>query len=711
VDDLKIVDFSRARHRLFHLLLGILSLLLLTSCGCKQARDDLLQGQFFAEILKREDLRWIGEDSFFENALLGNSYPEVHRWSAVALGRIASPRALPLLYRALHTGDAPVRAASAFAIGAIEDRRILEERCIQTDPAATAELSRLLLDPSLSVQMRAVEALGKIGSHAEALEIVRGLERFPYGGAPADRAFLDFAITALERLKDPVAAPVLERLADASDPEIQWRALDALIRLESRNSCPLFIRNLGNPNPAVRAIAAQGLGFAGDPSQAGRLLPLLCRHREQALSVRLSVLQALGELKNPAAIPAIRAAIAAEPIDSAHPDQQNLAIQAASTLGLIGTAQADAALVTLLEIPGPVADHAVIALAKILRGNPERFFGLVDSSRFANPSALPAWIQAMAELGGPDAAEELNRILLQAAGSPAASETEAEILTALARTETPGVQEILAPFLSSHDIALLRAAVTSYKPGARAKAPWAPIAQAFTLSSSSGDVAARLEILSHLSPWIRAPKVQQMLQSGLKDPERQVRLACAALLRRAGVAGVAADPGPSTGILTEAFRWALAASRNNSTVARLETTRGPIEVELFREDAPVTVAYFVLMARGGAYDGLKLEQALPLRRVEGKGLQTLAGFGRPIKSEIGMRPFERGSVGMAESGGYSEPGRFFIALGPQPYLDGIDRCFGRVLSGMQVAERIAPGDRIERVLIKEYPRLLDRHQY
>ena len=65
---------------------------------------------------------------------------------------------------------------------------------------------------------------------------------------------------------------------------------------------------------------------------------------------------------------------------------------------------------------------------------------------------------------------------------------------------------------------------------------------------------------------------------------------------------------------------------------------------------------------------------------------------------------------MALSGSDSYTGSFFISLAPQPYLDGIQTCFGRVVSGMQAAERLAPGDRIERVSIKETIGVFDYHR-
>jgi cyclophilin family peptidyl-prolyl cis-trans isomerase len=62
------------------------------------------------------------------------------------------------------------------------------------------------------------------------------------------------------------------------------------------------------------------------------------------------------------------------------------------------------------------------------------------------------------------------------------------------------------------------------------------------------------------------------------------------------------------------------------------------------------------------------------------------GPGYTIRCEINMRPFERGSLGMALSGKDTGGSQFFITLSPQPHLDGGYTCFGHVISGMPAVE-------------------------
>jgi cyclophilin family peptidyl-prolyl cis-trans isomerase len=77
------------------------------------------------------------------------------------------------------------------------------------------------------------------------------------------------------------------------------------------------------------------------------------------------------------------------------------------------------------------------------------------------------------------------------------------------------------------------------------------------------------------------------------------------------------------------------------------------------------------------------------------------GPGYQIRDEINLRKYETGTVGMALSGKDTGGSQFFITHSPQPHLDGGYTVFGRVLEGMDVVNRIARGDRMERVEIIE----------
>jgi len=135
--------------------------------------------------------------------------------------------------------------------------------------------------------------------------------------------------------------------------------------------------------------------------------------------------------------------------------------------------------------------------------------------------------------------------------------------------------------------------------------------------------------------------------------------------------------------------------------AILYTSRGRIELHLDVIETPLTTASFVGLARRGFYDGLSFHRVVPGfvaqagdPRGDGNG-----GPGYTLRCEIGQTPYGRGVVGMALSGKDTGGSQFFIALQPAPQLDGGYTAFGRVASGMDVADQLRPGDVIERVEI------------
>jgi cyclophilin family peptidyl-prolyl cis-trans isomerase/HEAT repeat protein len=710
---------------LSRLLLFSMLVLPLGSSGCGRHQlnaDEIQRNLLFSEILKRADRRTVGEDGFFPRHLTPNEDPEVQEWCVLALARIGTPGSLPWLYEELHSPLARLRAAAAFALGVIEDRRNIAEAPKPFEPRARAELTALLADSSADVQMRAIEALGKIGGETDAVIIAEHVRHFLYRNDPAERAWLDLAIMALCRLREDAAIPVLEGLAQNTDPEIQWRALNALTRLQAKgNSRALFLRLLDSPSPDVQAYAARGLGHWNDPQVTEALLPLLPPRspsvaRAIPLQVRISALQALGKISSVAAIDAVARALDAEPVDDAHPDQTNFAIQAAAVLGNTGGPGAEAVLERLLRRTAPVAGSAIVALAKTLKNDPDRFFSMAAISPLRGPAGITAWAVALGELQGSRADRQLRQMLEQALTAKAGSDFEFSapaILEALRRTAAPDLPEIVTPLLTAHDGPTVRAALAAYRPSAAAPAAWQPIVQAYLQFEASRDSETKVALVGRLEPWIHEGGVQAILRAALQDRERNVRIASARLLRRAGVAGVSDDPGPAETNLSDTTYQMIAAARKDRTLATLQTAKGTVEIELFREDAPLTVANFISLARSGFYDGLSFMRVVPFFVVQGGDPRNdqEGGPGYSIRCEINLRPFERGSLGMALSGKDTGGSQFFITLAPQPHLDGAYTNFGRVISGMQVVDRLVPGDLIERVEIGEEAKLADFGKY
>ena len=125
---------------------------------------------------------------------------------------------------------------------------------------------------------------------------------------------------------------------------------------------------------------------------------------------------------------------------------------------------------------------------------------------------------------------------------------------------------------------------------------------------------------------------------------------------------------------------------------------GKIELELYPEHAPVTVANFEALAKAGFYNGLTFHRVIPGFMIQGgdplgngmggsdkkiKGEFLANGHNNPIKHE-------RGVISMARAyDPNSASSQFFIMHKNAPHLDGQYAAFGKVVSGMEVVDEIA----------------------
>jgi cyclophilin family peptidyl-prolyl cis-trans isomerase len=128
------------------------------------------------------------------------------------------------------------------------------------------------------------------------------------------------------------------------------------------------------------------------------------------------------------------------------------------------------------------------------------------------------------------------------------------------------------------------------------------------------------------------------------------------------------------------------------TNATIETSKGVIEVELFDEDAPKTVANFRELAGKGYYDGLTFHRVIPDFMVQA-GCPRGDGSGGPgyeFEDEANNRRIVRGALAMANRGPDTNGSQFFIVTADEcPWLDGKHTVFGQVTAGMDVVDAIS----------------------
>ena len=173
----------------------------------------------------------------------------------------------------------------------------------------------------------------------------------------------------------------------------------------------------------------------------------------------------------------------------------------------------------------------------------------------------------------------------------------------------------------------------------------------------------------------------------------------------------------------------------NTVKVKMETARGNVELELYPEVAPKTVANFVKLAESGFYDGTKFHRVIddfmiqggdPLSRTDDPRVGT-GGPGYQFEDEINLKslgapdeliaqyeaqgyvynntlqslPVDPGYIAMANAGPNTNGSQFFIVTTkPQQHLYGKHAVFGKVVKGMDVVLSIKQGDVIKQVLVK-----------
>lgn len=126
-------------------------------------------------------------------------------------------------------------------------------------------------------------------------------------------------------------------------------------------------------------------------------------------------------------------------------------------------------------------------------------------------------------------------------------------------------------------------------------------------------------------------------------------------------------------------------------VATLQTTRGPIVIDLLESDAPNTVNNFVALAASGYYDNTPFHRVLDDFMAQG-GDPTGTGRGGPGYSfadeQNGLTFDGAGIVAMANGGPNTNGSQFFITYAPTPHLNGAHTIFGRVIDGQANADAL-----------------------
>lgn len=139
-----------------------------------------------------------------------------------------------------------------------------------------------------------------------------------------------------------------------------------------------------------------------------------------------------------------------------------------------------------------------------------------------------------------------------------------------------------------------------------------------------------------------------------------------------------------------------------------------MKAELYAQAVPGTVANFAKLAREGFYNGLRFHRVIPdfviqggcpfSRNIGDPRVGTGGpGYTIPCETSAPMQRHDRGVLSMAHAGRNTGGSQFFICHNRTntQHLDGVHTCFGRVVEGDEVIDKIQPNDLIESITIDE----------
>jgi cyclophilin family peptidyl-prolyl cis-trans isomerase/HEAT repeat protein len=637
-----------------------------------------------ARILSFEDRRTLGGGEL--DRYLRDPDRSVRRRAALAAGRIGEPALVPTLVELMNDNEPEVRQMAAFGLGLIGDRLAVER------------LLAALKDSDSLVRARSAEALGRIGDVRAAAEV----SRMVIAALPKADAALAIrgddpgsttdpwleprlGLLALARLKDRAAAEAALLLG--GKPRFDWWAATyAAMRVESPSLKPVLLAAAGSSDALSRALAARGLGALKDAGAADTLAQLARDPDEQVAASALRALAALGGPQAGAAVgalpPPARDAVALEWLRAvaALPPDARLRSRVASYVG----------------DPAPWLRAAGLrALAHIDREE----FALVLSSLDPDPewSVRAALARALGESGG-----EVNASILLGMLKDDDVRVLPAVLEELRAARGADALDTLRRHLEHPDYAVRAAAaegITALKAAGQGEA----LAAAYRRSLADGELEARLALVAALAAQKDAAALEALRAAAAGDPARVVRTRASAALEALGQQAPA--PGPEAYERPfHDYRQAMAPFVPLPDVPLytprliLHTRHGRIDIHLNVVEAPLASASFVSLARRGFFDGLGFPRVEPGFVVQGgspRGDQE-GGPGYTLRCEIGQRPYGRGTVGVALAGKDTGGSQFFITLAPTPQLDGAYTVLGWVAAGMDVVDKLRPGDRIER---------------
>ncbi len=611
---------------------------------------------------------------------------------------------------------------------AADEEPLIRARCAEIlgrngAAAGIPYLAALCDDTDDLVARTAVYSLGLVGG-ASALE--------PLGRCLGEKpsSIKTYALEALGKAGTKAAVPIISPWLRNFDSDLRAQAALALAFTGDSAAGAECEAIIHDPDAHVAACAAYAMGRLGYQGGVDKIAELLTH---ESVEVRFRAVEALGRLKAKSAVPAIA------PLT--RDADRWVAIKAAETLGRIGSAKGAPALEALLASKDIyLKTLALNGLAAV--GGKKHFEAVTPLIHDRSPMVRRAALGAIAATDKDNARPLLLKTVENGARPEKSTALEllgvvgdAEDLSLLVHALMPGndplVREGAATGLGSWEKKDALGAPTGYRD--ENGVAITPIDALLRAARGDDWVVASIavESLGKIGPPDIVPDLVRVYDAGTSynDGDRRMAVvdAIGSMADRIGGGGAEkyglkeffaraaadADPRVSSAAARAAsgfdmklqaasagtwqrgtMPWKEPALPLGDVTIRVSTSRGDIEILLYGDEAPAAVRSLVGLAQSGFYDGFVFHRIVPGFVIQG-GCPRGDGWGDAgflLRNENNMHRYERGAVGMADSGLNTAGSQFFITHTPQPHLNGRYTIVGRVTKGMNVVDSVEEGD-------------------
>jgi cyclophilin family peptidyl-prolyl cis-trans isomerase len=688
-----------------------------------QAEQALRQGIFEAEDSRAPDAAALKS---LTNALKYGK-ADIRRIAVRALGRLERPALGETIAVLLADPDASVRAEAANALGqslqtlkpagpapkpgreaddaliAAAEDRLLARLGTERDPAVRGALARTIgrlpyrdVDSVRAAEMGLLAVLGATDEKPEPA-------RLPaiHGAAKGTESLLRQQArlaAAGPELVAAMKAVVSSKIDPAWSPQAREAAAGArrlaLAALISANKLDesVFAGAAADPDDQVRRLAMAGLGGRTQGSIPAAAVDGFVRRGLQDASgmVRYEALRVYGRR--------LMASDAAPVLASIRDRWPHTVLLALDLLGQVAAPKDQARALLEKTARGLTANasswheaaHALVSLARIA---PEAARPILPA--FESAAAWPVRMVAARAAGLLKDEASLRRL----AGDPHDNVREAA-LSALAGLIGHQADALAVAALARPDYQLIQTAARSLKqsPAAEVAVP-ALLAALDRVTGEKKDTSRdpRLALLERIGE-LATPAAATRIARYAEDFDSAVATAAAGLVERWTGRKPEVRPQP-----LPIVRARLAeVEKLGSAVVRVTMAGGGVfEFKLLTDEAPATAARFAALARAGYYNGLTFHRIVPNFVVQGgsPGANEIMGDGPYMRDEVGLVSHDRGTIGISTRGRDTGDAQLFLNVVDNPRLDHDYTVFARIVSGLDVADRILECAVIERIEI------------